>query len=99
MTATKASPKIEALNCSLNEAETISGVSRWTWRARAYAGDIESIKVGRRLLIPLSEIHRLLNEGRRPRRDGLPAGVPSSGKRSRRYPPVTAIDAKEQTGA
>jgi hypothetical protein len=98
MTATKASPKIEALNCSLSEAETISGVSRWTWRARAYAGDVESIKVGRRLLIPLSEVHRLLNEGRRPRRDGLPAGVPS-GKRPRRHPGVTGVVAQEHTSA
>lgn len=97
--AAKGTTKIEALNCSLAEAETISGVSRWTWRARAYAGDVESIKVGRRLLIPLSEVHRLLNEGRRPRRDGLPAGAPSAKRQRRGYPAVTAIDATEQTSA
>jgi hypothetical protein len=53
---------------SVNEAEATYGISRWTWRQYAYKGDIESIKVGRRLLIPLSEIQRVFSDGRRPRR-------------------------------
>jgi hypothetical protein len=83
MAAAKENPKIEALFCSLTEAEKISGISRWTWRQKAYDGVIESTKCGKRLMIPIVEIHRLLNEGRRPRRDGLPAGAPSTKARKR----------------
>jgi hypothetical protein len=82
MAASKANPRIEALCANLDQAATISGVSRWTWRSMAYSGQVESIKIGRRLLIPLTEISRVMTEGRRPRADGLPAGVPS-GKRPR----------------
>ena len=60
----------------VTEAEVLSGISRWTWRAYAYKGKIESTKVGQRLLIPVSEITRILSEGRRGV-DGLPAGAPS----------------------
>jgi hypothetical protein len=63
------------------EAEVLSGISRWTWRAYCYKGTIESTKVGQRLLIPVSEITRILSEGRRPRVDGLPAGAPSAKSR------------------
>ena len=61
----------------VTEAEVLSGISRWTWRAYCYKGVIESTKVGQRLLIPVSEITRILSEGRRPRVDGLAAGEPS----------------------
>ena len=47
-------------------AELRSGISRWTWRRMAYAGRIASSKVGKRLLIPTSEIDRILAEGYRP---------------------------------
>ena len=63
---------------SVDQCEIISGVSKWTWRSYAYSGKIESYKVGSRLLIPLSEVRRILAEGRRPRVDGLPAGAPSA---------------------
>jgi hypothetical protein len=81
--ATKESAKaqVEPLFCSVDDAETISGISRWTWRSKAYAGEVESSKVGRRLLIPIAEVKRLIEEGRRPRRDGLPAGAPSKGRK------------------
>jgi hypothetical protein len=51
---------------SVDEAQLLTGRSRWSWRRDAYSGRIASAKVGRRLLIPLSEIRRLLNEGMRP---------------------------------
>jgi len=59
------------------DAETITGVSRSTWRHAAYEGRIESVKIGNRLLLPLSEVRRLIAEGTRPRKDGLPAGAPA----------------------
>jgi hypothetical protein len=73
---------VEPIYCSVDEAEIMCGVSKWTWRAYAYKGVIESCKVGSRLLIPVSEIHRILREGRRPRTDGLAAGEPSTTRKS-----------------
>lgn len=52
---------------SVDQAEIITGVSRWTWRAYAYQGKVESCKLGARLLIPVSEVSRLIAEGTRPR--------------------------------
>ena len=52
---------------SVAEAETMTRVSRWTWRAWAYSGKIASTKLGKRLLIPASEINRVISEGTRPR--------------------------------
>ena len=49
------------------EAERLTGVSRWTWRRWAYDGKIASVKLGKRLLIPGSEIERLVSENTRPR--------------------------------
>ncbi len=51
----------------VSEAEAISGVSKWTWRRWAYDGKISSVKLGSRLLIPASEISRLVAENTRPR--------------------------------
>lgn len=48
----------------------LTGESAWTWRARAYSGRCESVKMRgpkSRLLIPESEVFRLIQEGRRPR--------------------------------
>jgi hypothetical protein len=84
--------EIEPQFVSVDGAEILSSVSRWTWRAMAYDGRIESVKVGARLLIPLSEIRRVIAEGRRPRADGLSAGEPSA-KAAGRYPAVTKTDA------
>lgn len=50
----------------VNKAEAIYGVSRWTLRRWAYDGKIASIKLGRRLLIPVAELERLVAEGTRP---------------------------------
>jgi excisionase family DNA binding protein len=50
------------------EAETLTGVSRWTWRRWAYDGKVASVKLGKRLLIPSAEIGRLVAENTRPAR-------------------------------
>jgi excisionase family DNA binding protein len=44
----------------------MTGLSPWTWRRWAYDGKIASVKVGRRLLIPATEIERVMREGMRP---------------------------------
>jgi hypothetical protein len=51
------------------QAASISGESKWTWRARAYRGVVTSVKIGgrqARLLIPESEVLRLIEQGTRP---------------------------------
>lgn len=48
------------------DAEVTTGLSRWTWRAWAYSGKVVSVKAGRRLLIPVAEIRRVMAEGTRP---------------------------------
>jgi hypothetical protein len=57
---------IEPKFLGVDGAEARSGISRWTWRRMAYAGRIASSKVGKRLLIPVSEIDRILAENYRP---------------------------------
>jgi excisionase family DNA binding protein len=44
------------------------GISIWTLRMKAYNGEVASVKIGAKLLIPESEIKRLIREGTRPRR-------------------------------
>ncbi len=44
------------------------GISVWTLRKKAYQGAITSVKIGAKLLIPESEIERMIREGLRPRR-------------------------------
>jgi excisionase family DNA binding protein len=44
------------------------GISIWTLRKKAYEGDVASVKIGVKLLIPESEITRIIEEGMRPRR-------------------------------
>lgn len=61
--------EIEPIALSVDDAEALTGVSRWTWRRWAYSGKISSSKLGKRLLIPTSEITRLMQEGNRPRLD------------------------------
>jgi hypothetical protein len=64
---TKQTKRIEPEYMGVDEAEIMTGRSRWSWRKDAYSGRIASVKVGRRLLIPVSEIRRILAEGLRPR--------------------------------
>jgi len=62
--------ELKAQYLSVAEAEAITGVSRWTWRAWCYSGKCASVKMGpnkqARLLIPVSELERLLEAGLRP---------------------------------
>jgi excisionase family DNA binding protein len=59
--------EISALYPGVAEAEALTGLSRWTWRRWAYNGKVESVKLGKRLLIPRAEIARLVAENTRPR--------------------------------
>lgn len=49
-------------------ARAAGKLSPWTVRKMAYTGRIASVKIGVRLLIPRSELQRLIDEGLRPRR-------------------------------
>jgi hypothetical protein len=59
--------KVETEYVSPQGAETMTGRSRWSWRRDAYDGKIESVKLGAKLLIPITEIRRVIAEGTRPR--------------------------------
>ena len=59
--------KVETEYVSVQGAETMTGRSRWSWRRDAYEGRIASVKLGAKLLIPISEIRRLVAENTRPR--------------------------------
>ena len=65
-----AGQKIEAQFLGVAEAEARTGVSKWTWRRWAYDGRIASVKLGKRLLIPTSEIQRLIDRGTMPALEG-----------------------------
>jgi excisionase family DNA binding protein len=52
----------------VKDAAARLGISIWTLRKKAYQGDIDSIKIGVKLLIPESEIERLIREGMRARK-------------------------------
>jgi hypothetical protein len=63
-------PSVAPEYLGVDQAEVMSGLSRWTWRHYAYEGKIASVKAGKRLLIPVSEIRRVMNEGYRPALQG-----------------------------
>jgi len=56
----------EARLLGVADVEAMTGVSRWTWRRWAYNGKVASTKLGKRLLIPVSEVERLTRENTRP---------------------------------
>jgi hypothetical protein len=58
---------IEPEYVDVRGAETMTGRSRWSWRRDAYDGRIASVKLGCKLLIPISEIRRVIAAGSRPR--------------------------------
>jgi Helix-turn-helix domain len=51
---------------SPREAQTMTGIAPYTWRRYALEGRIGSTKFGRKVLIPVSEIRRVLSESYRP---------------------------------
>lgn len=59
--------KVEPEFVSVQSAEIMTGRSRWSWRRDAYEGKIASVKLGAKLLIPMSEIRRVIEENTRPR--------------------------------
>ncbi|MFZ0742976.1 MAG: helix-turn-helix domain-containing protein [Terracidiphilus sp.] len=63
--------RVDADYLGVKEAEIMTGVSRWTWRRWAYDGRIGSVKLGSRLLIPTSEVQRMIEEGARPARPAV----------------------------
>jgi len=50
------------------DAEAMTGRSRWSWRRDCYSGAVASVKIGRRLFVPVSEVRRVIAENTRPRR-------------------------------
>jgi excisionase family DNA binding protein len=52
----------------IKDAAMRLGISVWTLRKKAYEGGVASVKIGAKLLIPASEIERLISDGMRPRR-------------------------------
>ena len=51
----------------MDEAEAMTGRSRWSWRRDCYSGAVASVKIGRRLFVPVSEVRRVIAECTRPR--------------------------------
>ncbi len=49
------------------EAEIMTGRSRWSWRRDCYSGAVASVKIGRRLFVPMAEVRRVIAESTRPR--------------------------------
>lgn len=62
----KVNRKVETEYLSVKDAELMTGRSRWSWRRDAYEGKIASVKLGASLLLPLSEVRRLIAENTRP---------------------------------
>lgn len=52
---------------NLEECAAATGLSTFWWRRKAKNGEVESVKMGTRLMIPVSEIDRIIAENTRPR--------------------------------
>ncbi len=59
--------KIETELLGMADAEAMTGRSRWSWRRDCYSGVVASVKIGRRLFVPMSEVRRVIAENTRPR--------------------------------
>lgn len=64
---TKVDRRIQPELLGMAEAEAMTGRSRWSWRRDCYSGVVASVKIGRRLFVPISEIRRVIAENTRPR--------------------------------
>jgi hypothetical protein len=51
----------------VEQAAALTSMSLWFWRRQAYNGTVSSVKIGSRLLIPRTEIERVVTENTRPR--------------------------------
>lgn len=58
--------KIEPELLGMEDAERMTGRSRWSWRRDCYSGAVASVKIGRRLFVPLAEVRRVIAENTRP---------------------------------
>ena len=65
----KVQRKIEPELLGMADAEQMTGRSRWTWRRDCYSGAVASVKIGRRLFVPIEEVRRVIAESTRPRVD------------------------------
>jgi excisionase family DNA binding protein len=52
---------------SVKDFGALLGVSLWTVRGWAYKGRVASVKLGARMMIPTTELDRLIEENLRPR--------------------------------
>ena len=50
----KVNRKIEAELLGMADAEAMTGRSRWSWRRDCYSGIVASVKIGRRLFVPIA---------------------------------------------
>ena len=55
---------MEKLTVSLDEAEKLTSISRFTLRRQIKRGNLKVARVGRRLVIPLSELEKLVRPSR-----------------------------------
>jgi excisionase family DNA binding protein len=51
------------LSVGLVEAEQMTGLSKHTWRRMVKDGRVRAARVGRRILIPMSELERMTKPG------------------------------------
>jgi hypothetical protein len=58
---------IEPELLGMTDAEAMTGRSRWSWRRDCYSGAVASVKIGRRLFVPIAEVRRVIAECTRPR--------------------------------
>ena len=61
--------KIEVELLGMADAEKMTGRSRWSWRRDCYSGAVSSVKIGRKLFVPIAEVRRVIAESTRPRVD------------------------------
>jgi hypothetical protein len=63
----KVDRKIQPELLGMADAEAMTGRSRWSWRRDCYSGVVASVKIGKRLFVPISEVRRVIAENTRPR--------------------------------
>jgi excisionase family DNA binding protein len=51
------------LSVGLQEAQEMTGISHFTFRRMVRNGKIKAVRVGRRLLIPVTELEKLVKPG------------------------------------